>query len=83
MREPAYFARFVLEVASRMGRVVCFEQEANAHHSLIWPEMGDPAWRDSALVAIDKSRIKEAKFLEPTLVADWKFTAVWRGKALS
>ena len=82
MRSPEYFARFVLEVALRMDRVVCYEQ-GGPHPSLIWPEMSDPQWRDAALNFIDKSRISDAQFVEPSPVSDWTFIAQRRSVMLS
>ena len=82
MRSPEYFARFVLEVVSRMDRVACYEQ-GGPHPSLIWPEMGEYAWREAALIAIDKTRVHNAKFVEPTEVSDWVFIAERRPSVLS
>lgn len=82
MRAPDYFARFVLEVVARMDRVVVWEQGAPTPE-LTWPEMGDPQWRDAAINAIDKTRIQEATFHEPTAERDWIFTATRRSVLLS
>ena len=81
MRSPEYFSQFVLEVVSKLDRVVCYEQ-GGPHHSLVWPEMGEAQWREAALNAVRAlDRIGEAKFEEPTPEHDWLFFAVGKGRS--
>lgn len=77
MRPPEHFARFVLEVATRLDGVtlICWEQgPPGTHASLIWPEMQDAHWREGVMGHIDKRLLKEPVFLEPSAERDtWVF----------